>query len=184
MEIMWGFCFCSLNWNNYFSNHMSIKENTALAGTNDTAAVPAHDHTKLHIHSSEASPFLPNWSPDWLPFNHVRDKKALLDPTPELSPPGHLLSLLCGQQDWDTGRAGSRVRHFPCSLEKNSSALCRTKLSQLVLELMPGPKCKERYLELCSCSFMDISQNMLLFTNYREKASCTAFTYNGFQLHL
>lgn len=50
-------------------------------------------------------------------------------------------------------------------------------------KLMPGPKCKGRYLEPCPCSFRDSTQNML-FTSYREKAICTPFTYNAFQLHV
>lgn len=101
---------------------------------------------KLLAYSPEASPFLPNCSPDWLPFNQIKDIKILLGPKPVLSPPGHLLSLLCGQQHWGTGRAGSRFRHFPC---------------RLVLQQMPGPQ--------CSCSFRDTTQNMLLFTNYWKR---------------
>lgn len=96
--LIFFFFFCSLNWNNYLSNYLWASERTQLMSisrhTWHTAVVPAHEHTKLLIYSPEASPFLPNCSPDWLPFNQTKALKILLGPKPVLSPPGHLLSLL------------------------------------------------------------------------------------------
>lgn len=67
-------------WASKRAELMSISRHTGC-----TAVVPACDHTKLHRHSSEASLFLPNCPPDWLPFNQIRDIKILLGPKPVLS---------------------------------------------------------------------------------------------------